>query len=100
MEVFDTTKAQWDSWFAMPPMQTKRTLHAAAVANGKLYVCGGFDGMRDCSSLEVFDPKSNCWTQMLNMDIGRSYLALVAAGNAVYAIGGQDRQRDGPRAHL
>ncbi|ODM97230.1 Ring canal kelch [Orchesella cincta] len=42
--------------------------------NGLLYVIGGDDGTCNLASVEVYDPKSDCWT-LLNssMVVGRSY---------------------------
>jgi hypothetical protein len=74
-------------------MQTKRTLHAAAVGNGRIFVCGGFDGMRDMATVEGYDPRTNAWhtKSSWNMTEGRSYLALCHAVGRIYAIGGQNR---------
>ena len=57
MEVLDPESNEWDQWFTKPPMGTKRTMHGAAVAGGRLYVSGGFDGIRDLASAEMYDPR-------------------------------------------
>lgn len=99
-EVFDTRRGEWAMWFTKPPMQIKRTLHASAFLGERLFVVGGFDGLRDLTLLEEFDSKSNSWRWASYMDRGRSYFSLVAHGEKMYAIGGQDRaKKEGPRAH-
>jgi len=100
VEVFDIKQNCWAHWFTMPPMQTKRTLHGSAVGDGKLFICGGCDGIRDMATCECYDPGSNSWEWKDRMEVGRSDLAVAAAGGSLYAIGGQNRlQEDGPRAH-
>ena len=32
-------------------------MHAAAVADGRIYVAGGFDGIRDLAAAEMYDPR-------------------------------------------
>jgi len=103
IEVFDPLQATWNNWFNMPPMQTKRTLHGAAVGNGRIFVCGGYDGMRDMNTTESYCPVTNVWltNKSWNLAQARSYLALCACKGSIYALGGRDRKRDsGPRAHL
>eukprot|EP00927_Polykrikos_kofoidii_P078677 TRINITY_DN75486_c0_g1_i1.p1 TRINITY_DN75486_c0_g1~~TRINITY_DN75486_c0_g1_i1.p1 ORF type:complete len:328 (-),score=48.90 TRINITY_DN75486_c0_g1_i1:153-1136(-) len=99
METLEPSELKWDLWTAMPPMMMKRTMHAGTVADGRLFVCGGFDGIRDLRATEVYDPVTNAWQPKLHMETGRSYHALAALGQLLYAIGGQDRlQESGPRA--
>eukprot|EP00928_Gymnodinium_smaydae_P062852 TRINITY_DN46607_c0_g1_i1.p1 TRINITY_DN46607_c0_g1~~TRINITY_DN46607_c0_g1_i1.p1 ORF type:complete len:338 (-),score=55.98 TRINITY_DN46607_c0_g1_i1:138-1151(-) len=102
METFETCTRTWESWFCFPPMNTKRTMHASvAVDRGKLFVCGGFDGMRDLKTVERYDSSSKEWRRVADMDHGRSYLAIAAAAGGIYAIGGQDRlgENRSTRAH-
>jgi len=100
LEVYYPNENTWAQWFTMPPMQTKRTLHGSAVGGNRIFVAGGFDGTRDLTSVECYDPATNAWSWKSRMGIGRSYLALTAVGDSIYAIGGQDRRSEsGPRAH-
>jgi N-acetylneuraminic acid mutarotase len=102
VEVFDPEQNAWAYWFTMPPMNSKRTLHGAAVSGGRLFVCGGFDGIRDMNSVECYESRFNAWKtkNTWNVSPGRSYFAFCPCGNNIYAIGGQDRRREeGPRAH-
>lgn len=49
--------------------------NAGVVAmNGLLYVVGGDDGSSNLASVEVYNPKTDCWTMLSScMSIGRSY---------------------------
>ena len=40
----------------MTPMLSKRCRLGAATLNGKLYVCGGYDGSTFLRTVEVYDP--------------------------------------------
>ena len=77
-------------------------MHAAAVADGRIYVAGGFDGIRDLSAAEIYDPRlgsglpepvvlaanavlhasgsrSNSWSSHIDpMNVPRSYHCMVA----------------------
>lgn len=44
------------AWEAAPCMLQERGFAAAAVAGGRLFVCGGFDGQRALATVERFDP--------------------------------------------
>lgn len=100
-EVYDAVHScEWARWFTKPPMQIKRTLHAAAVCSDRIFVVGGFDGLRDLNLMEEYDPKTNSWRWGSAMERRRSYFALCACAGSMYAIGGQDRGSEtGPRAH-
>jgi hypothetical protein len=57
----------------------------SAVA-GKIYVVGG-NGTGYFRSAEVYDPRTNRWTLISDMRIGRNYLSCIAFHGYVYAIG-------------
>lgn len=99
MEAMDVENDELSMWFCMPSMAIRRTLLGAASNDGKLYACGGFDGIRDLATAEMYELESNTWHRIMDMKMGRSYLACVAVGNFILAIGGQERRSEGgPRA--
>jgi N-acetylneuraminic acid mutarotase len=67
-----------DSWMALPPMSTKRDYLAASVANGKLYIVGGFNGSERLDTAEQFDPKTKKWTEVVSMTVHRDGLAAIS----------------------
>ena len=62
----------------------------AAPLNDKLYVCGGFDGIRSLNTVECYDPDKDCWTSVTSMDKHRSAGGVLAFNGYLYAIGGHD----------
>lgn len=58
VEAFDITRNRWSS---MAPMICEREAAQAGVANGYLYVVGGYDYAGKFSSIERYDPKKNTW---------------------------------------
>jgi len=46
-------------WTACVPMLTRRCRLGVATLNGKLYVCGGYDGSTFLQTVEMFDPVTN-----------------------------------------
>ena len=55
-----------------------------------IYMCGGFDGHTRHTSMERYDPKTDKWTMLSGMAIGREGAGLVVAGDMIYCIGGYD----------
>lgn len=53
MERYDPHTCQWTS---VTPMMTKRCRLGVATLNGKLYVCGGYDGATFLQTVEMYDP--------------------------------------------
>ena len=61
---------------------------------GKIYVFGGFDGVDMYASTYIYDPlaaEGSRWTlSPCDLPTGRSYIAAIALGNLIYAIGGDE----------
>ncbi|MGH8897079.1 MAG: protein kinase domain-containing protein [Egibacteraceae bacterium] len=78
-------------WAPVASMQTARHwIGAAAGADGRIYVPGGFqDGRGDLDSVEVYAPSTGRWTTAAPLPAARSYLAVAASRDGrIYAIGG------------
>lgn len=43
-------------------MNTKRSRVALISNMGKLWAIGGYDGVSNLSTVEIYDPKTNAWT--------------------------------------
>ena len=77
-------------------MKYGRCRAAAAVCNGKIYICGGWrdDGyiyiLFEKKSVECFDPESGVWTELTDMPTPRSDHSLVCYRNKLVVIGGWD----------
>lgn len=71
-------------------MLTRRCRLGVASFNGKIYVCGGYDGTTFLQSAEVYDPAVGGWTYITPMRVTRSRVALVANCGRLFAIGGYD----------
>ena len=88
-EVFDPKTDQWTEIIEMP---TPKTGHTASVINGKIYVIGGFlwrnGPFMYLSTVEIYDPETDRWTQGADMSFGRwAHAAEVINGN-IYIFGG------------
>ena len=64
--------------------------HAAAATGGKIYVTGGVTQGGTLSSVCVYDPQDDAWTQLASMGIARRYHASAAVGGKLYVFGGFD----------
>ncbi len=55
---------------------------------GKIYICGGFNGNDCLDSAEYYDPSNNQWTMITPMRNRRSGVGIAAYNNHIYAMGG------------
>ena len=64
-------------------------MYSAAVEwNGTVVVTGGFDPVT--ASVEQFNPKTNQWTALPDLQVARFNHALVNIDSCLYAIGGEN----------
>ncbi|CAH1242093.1 KLHL18 [Branchiostoma lanceolatum] len=62
----------------------------AAALVGKLFVCGGYDGISSLSSVECYDPDTRKWNLVTQMVRSRSAAGIAAFEGQLYALGGHD----------
>ena len=92
LEVYDP---QTDTWAAGPPMRVARAYHGMAVLGDKIFVAGGTDdpasdSQAGLSSVEVFDPSTESWSERAPMMTRRSSFTLTALQGKLLATGGED----------
>ena len=92
IEVYDTQTNTWQRGADMP---TPRTNAKAAVVNGTIYVFGGYNSKdkflqnwKMADHVEVYDPRTDTWTQKKEMPISRFYFGLGVVAGKIYLIGG------------
>ncbi len=79
-------RAHWEVKKSMP---TPRTEVGAAVANGKIVVVGGLDGLgRTLATVEAYIPLEDKWIALPDLPEPRHHAAVVSYGGILYAIGG------------
>ena len=89
IEVYDPKTNQWTEKTEMP---TPKSGHTASVIDGKIYVIGG--GFRGngpymyLSTVEVYDPETDRWTQEPDMLIGKSGHKAEVINGEIYVFGG------------
>ena len=77
-----------NSWTARAAMPTSRTAVAAAVAGGKAYFMGGWNGTSYLNTNEEYDPVANAWTPRAAMPVAYRYFGIGSIGGKIYAVGG------------
>ena len=96
-EVFNPKTHLWRPTAEMP---TPKSGHTASVINEKIYVIGG--GFRGngpfmyLSAIEVYDPKTNEWTQAPDMPVGKFGHAAEVINGKIYILGGLRAGHKGP----
>ena len=79
-------------------MSIPRSGHGCTTIGGNysVLVTGGTQefGGTALSNAEVFSPESNSWKDIASMNVGRFGHAVVAVGDKVFAIGGDDRNNN------
>jgi N-acetylneuraminic acid mutarotase len=94
-EPLDTVEAfdpRTDQWRPIAPLPIAIHHPAAAVAEGRLFVVGGYTGGRvrwtPLGTVFEYDPARNSWRGRAQMPTPRGGLALAAVGGRLYALGG------------
>jgi N-acetylneuraminic acid mutarotase len=84
--------AQYDIWLAMEPMPNPRTLTAASVYEGKIYLFGGITEQNavPSSAVDIYDPITNSWDTISAPDLPIPLCGAQAQtiGNKIYVFGG------------
>ena len=94
VERFDPALNSWIKIAPVPTLVREAAYVGAASLNGLLYVCGGSKrslGLVKFGSKHMFsyNPKTNSWQKCAPMIHSRAALCTVAAGQHIYAIGGE-----------
>jgi hypothetical protein len=88
IEFVDTAEAydvSVDAWSPIASMNVHRGYISAAVAEGRVYVFGGFTR----SDGEVYDPTTDNWAAIAPMSTDRDAYAAVTVGGNIYVMGGR-----------
>ena len=82
-----------DQWTPLPNLPTQRNHLAAAAIAGKLYVVGGrFEGgfqSAQTGAVEIYDPRTNTWTEGAPMPKSRGGINAVEARGCLHVFGGE-----------
>jgi N-acetylneuraminic acid mutarotase len=80
-----------NSWTKAQPMLTSRRSHASTLLqDGRVLVVGGFDNLKDHTSIEIYDPKTDSWASpvaKLTMSRNRASATRLPTGK-VLIVGG------------
>jgi len=80
----------FDKWKRIAPMNVKRDEHALVVADERLFAIGGCDEENETLSfVEQLDSLNGSWAEAQSMNVPRSFLAVAAYGNFIFAFGGK-----------
>jgi len=80
-----------DTWTSKADMMTPRRNFGTSVLCGKIYAIGGWLGSSELpySSVEMYDPKLDLWTQIIeDLPVRRAAFSASVVNNKIYAIGG------------
>ncbi|TRY58130.1 hypothetical protein DNTS_009807 [Danionella cerebrum] len=75
-------------WKDLAPLNTARSLFGVTIHKNNIYVLAGVTDTGLTGSAEVYDIKTNKWSEFVEFPQGRSSLSLVPAGGTLYAVGG------------
>ena len=93
LSVSATGMAQEGTWARKADMKIPRGGLSTAVVDGKIYAIGGVTrvgevALRVFSTVEVYDPATNKWTERAAMPTKRFLLSTAVVNGKIYAIGG------------
>ena len=90
VDVYDPAADSWQQVAAMP---TRRSSHAAALLDGKIYVTGGYTSLagqvtRISHGVEAYDPVADTWTKLASLSKPRAQHASAVFSGKLYVFGG------------
>jgi N-acetylneuraminic acid mutarotase len=89
LEAYDPATDTWATLARLSLPSSAQSAVGAAFVGGKFYVIGGADvAFAPHNTVEAYNPATNNWTAQAPMRNPRGYLAAVATGGHLYAIGG------------
>ena len=80
-----------NAWTKKTNMPTARGWsHPAPVAEGKIYIIGGYTGVWEeiLSDVEVYDPVDDSWLKLPDAPFNRTFFGATAVDDKIYIIGG------------
>ena len=105
-EIVDVYDPATDTWARAKSMNHARSGAAISVVNGKIYAMGGTGWPQIpnhpgpfLSSIEMFDPKTNRWSEKTEMPAPKSRHTASVINGKIYVIGG-GFQGNGPYIYL
>ena len=69
-------------------MLEKRGAAGVAALNGKIYVVGGFNGIKQFRSMEIFNPQTGTWKSGKKMNKRRAGVKVAVKEGKLYVVGG------------
>ena len=97
VEMFNPKTNQWHE---KTETSTPKADHSASVIDGKIYVMGGYfqeeRKLKPLSTIEVYDPATDRWTQESDMLIGKFGHATEVIDGHIYILGGNSIGVKGP----
>ncbi|KAF0040088.1 hypothetical protein F2P81_008323 [Scophthalmus maximus] len=85
-----------NEWIYVASMNTRRSsvgvgvVDGVGVLGGQLFAAGGHDGPLVRKSVEVYDPHTNAWRLVCDMNMCRRNAGVCAINGLLYVIGGDD----------
>jgi N-acetylneuraminic acid mutarotase len=87
--VYDPVADTWSDGADLPA-GTERGSAGVGVADGKIYLAGGFRAGASVADVSVYDPAGGgSWTQLAPLPEARDHLVAAGVGGKLYAVGGR-----------
>lgn len=98
IDVFDLAHRKWLPEYDCPSIPTPRAGNMALAFDGKLILAGGESGKQKSahSEVEVYDTKTQQWTQWPKLQRGRHGSGLAVVGDQLYTASGSGNRGGGP----
>ena len=83
LAIYDVAKNTWKNGADMPKAVGSR----ATVANGKIYIAGGYNGKAAINNLMEYDPQQDKWKSIAILPYEVSANSLVSVNNKLFVLG-------------
>jgi DNA-binding CsgD family transcriptional regulator len=90
LEVYDPRRNTWETRASLP---SERSGYALAAFDGRLYLFGGWNGIRAVRTVYEYDPIEDAWKERTPLPTARTYAGAAVAAGKIFVIGGFDGEK-------
>jgi DNA-binding CsgD family transcriptional regulator/N-acetylneuraminic acid mutarotase len=86
LEIFDPRTGAWEKG---APLPVALSAYALVAFEGRLYLFGGWDGIKYFDTAYQYDPSVDAWKSLPPMPVPRAFTGAAPAGGKIFVIGGR-----------
>ncbi len=90
LSIVEVYNPETDQWTTTSPIPSPRSDYSLVTSEGKIYLIGGWDGLKFTNTVFRFDPDTILWDELKSMKTALGCASAVNVGSEIYIIGGKN----------